>query len=336
LDRYRAQPRALEFRAGPSPGLRATRRWQRRLRPELVKLLGGFPARRCPLAARVVARRRFPEYVRETVLFQSRPDLTVFAYFLVPRGFVPPGPCVICVSGHGRGASSIVGYDEKGTMRPFGRWGEYQADFALQCVARGYAALVIEQLGFGRRRDPASRKIGTGRDSCQPAAGAAFHFGETMTAWRVWDVMRGIDYLEGRREVDPRRIGVMGISGGGLTSLFSAALEPRLKAAVVSGYLCLFRDSILSLSHCLDNYVPGLGRVAELPDVAGLAAPRAVFFESGTRDPIFPLAGVREAYRRVRRIYGACGAGRRTGLEVFRGDHRFHGRGAFSFLKREL
>ena len=72
--------------------------------------------------------------------------------------------------------------------------------------------------------------------------------------------------------------------GGGTCTLFSAALDPRIQMAMVSGYLYTFRDSIFSLSHCIDNYVPGILNWAEQYDVAGLIAPRALFAESGEKD----------------------------------------------------
>ena len=80
----------------------------------------------------------------------------------------------------------------------------------------------------------------------------------------------------------------MGISGGG-THLFSAALDPRIRVAMVSGYLNTFRDSVGSLAHCIDNYVPGILNWAEQYDVAGLIAPRALF-ANRRKDNIFPIA----------------------------------------------
>ena len=95
-----------------------------------------------------------------------------------------------------------------------------------------------------------------------------------MIGWRVHDVMRTIDWIGTRKELDVSRVGCMGISGGGTCTLFSAALEPRIRAAMVSGYLNTFRDSVFSLSHCIDNYIPGILNWAEMYDVAGLIAPR--------------------------------------------------------------
>jgi hypothetical protein len=128
----------------------------------------------------------------------------------------------------------------------------------------------------------------------------------------------------------------MGISGGGLTSLWTAALDERVKAAVVSGYLNSFRDSILAVDHCIDNYVPGILNVIEMADLTGLVAPRGLFAESGMRDPIFPLPAFRRAVCRATDIYRAYGFPDRFASEEFEGEHQFHGVGAFDFLAKAL
>ncbi len=322
LFRYGRQVRKLAFRAGSAE---ETRVWQRKLRRKLRELLGGFP-RRVPLEAEVAECVELEGYTRETVYFQSREGLSVFAYFILPHGFRVPGPAVVCLPGHGQGVDAIVGIAEE----------PYQANFALQCVEHGFAALAVEQLGFGHRRDERARKEGPGHTSCQPAAGAALLLGETMIGWRVWDAMRAMDYLQTRSEVDPRRIGMMGISGGGTTTFFTAALDRRVKAAVVSGYFNTFRDSILSIPHCMDNYIPGMLKYAEMYDIAGLIAPRGLFVESGTKDSIFPVEATRFAFEQAKRIWTAFGAEDRLELEVFEGEHQFWGKGAFEFLKRML
>ena len=90
------------------------------------------------------------------------------------------------------------------------------------------------------------------------------------------------------------------------------------------------------MDQCPDNYVPGLLNVAEMPDVAGLIAPRALFCESGDRDPIFPRPAFDQAVAQVRAIYAAFNAPAQFDAEVFAGDHRFHGAGAFPFLASRL
>jgi len=314
------------------------RAWQTRLRATVRKLLGGPPTgQRPPLEPEVHETRQMDGYRREIVFFTSRPSQRVFGYFLVPNE-LPPGrhPAVLCLPGHGRGVDSIVGIAEDGTQRALNVPDEYQADFALQCVARGYPTLAIEQISFGHRRDDEARRQGANASSCTRDSMAALQLGETMTGWRVWDAIRALDYLQTRPEVDRRRLAVMGISGGGLTALFTGALDTRVRATVVSGYLNTFAASILSVNHCSDNYVPGLLALAEMPDIAGLVAPRALFAESGTQDDIFPLSAFEHTIARVRALYAAFGVPDNFDHETFEGDHRFHGEGAFRFLQRRL
>lgn len=312
----------------------AARAWQKRVRRKLTELLGGFPATRSPLQPRSLEKKEFDGYTREKIIFQSRDNLSVFGYLLLPEKVSSPVPGIVCLPGHGRGCDDIVGIAENGQQRE--TKSGYARDFALQAVERGYAAFAIEQLAFGCRRDDAARKKGAGASSCQPAAGAALLFGQTMIGWRVWDVMRAIDYLGARSEVDSSRIATMGISGGGTVSLFSAALDERIKTGVVSGYFNTFHDSILSLSHCIDNYVPGILKYIEMYDIAGLIAPRGLFIESGMRDPIFPISGSRAAVKKATDIYSVFGAPGKIGHEVFDDEHVFYGNGAFEFLKRVL
>lgn len=313
---------------------KSARLWQKRVRTKLVELLGGFPQSRVALRPSVLEKKEFKDYTREKILFQSRDNLTVFGYLLLPKNRPQAVPGIVCLPGHGRGCDDIVGIDENGRQRET-KTG-YSRDFALQAVEQGYAAFAIEQLAFGCRRDEVARKKGQGQSSCQPAAGAALLFGQTMLGWRVWDVMRAIDYFQTRREIDQTRIATLGISGGGTVSLFSAALDERIKIAVVSGYFNTFRDSIVSLSHCIDNYVPGILNYIEMYDVAGLIAPRGLFVESGTRDPIFPIEGSRKGFKQAQSIYATFAASDRIGQEIFDDGHIFHGKGAFEFLQKRL
>ena len=328
---YDQASRAMAFQA--STGVEVER-WQHDLRAKLVELLGGFPGEGCELLPRVTETKEFSTYTRETVLFQSRPNMTVFGYLLLPKDFGTPGPVILCLHGHGRGVDDIVGIQEDGTMRT--EYGEYQNDFALQCVDQGYAALAIEQFGFGHRRDDAACQRGAGNSSCLPASGAAFLLGQTMIGWRVYDAMRSLDYLSTRPEIDMNRIGVMGISGGGTTTFYSAAIDERFKVAVVSGYFNTFRDSILSINHCIDNYIPSVLKYAEMYDIAGLIAPRAMFVESGTEDTIFPIDATRFAFNQAKEIFRVFGVEDQLGLEVFEAAHSFHGVGAFEFLDQKL
>src|SRR5947209_5676326 len=329
-DRYRSAPLRLTFRATNRTDAEL---WQQQLRAKLIELLGGFPERTA-LRPQNHEMREYPNYRRERLIFYSRLDVAAIGYLLTPNGKKPPFPSVIAVPGHGRGVDDIVGIDEEGhdrTNKP-----GYEHDFAIQAVEHGLAAFAIEPMGFGYRRDERTRAKGPEASACQPAAGSALLLGETMIGWRVWDVMRSIDWVATRPELDSARVGCMGISGGGTSALFSSALDLRIKAAFISGYLNTFRDSIMSVSHCIDNYVPGILNWAENYDVAGLIAPRPLFSEGGDRDPIFPVKATRESFERVKKVYEVFGVPDRAQQEIFSGVHEFHGAKGLPFLAGAL
>ena len=328
---YQSAPLRMTFQAKTR---RQAEQWQARLRAKLTELVGGFPEKRSPLEAQTLEVREFPAYLREKFVFASRPGAWVLGYLLTPKSGSAPHAAVVCVPGHGRGVDDIVGIDDHGRDRV--EHDGYQHDFAIQAVEHGMAAVAIEPMCFGCRRDAKNRAHGLGQSSCQPTAGAALLLGQTMIGWRVYDVMRTIDWIETRPELDAKRVGCMGISGGGTCTVFSSALEPRIRAALVSGYLNTFQASIMSISHCIDNYVPGILDWAEQYDVAGLIAPRPLFVESGERDEIFPIAASRASFARVRKVYEVFDAGALTEQETFDGPHSFWGKRGLPFLAKHL
>ncbi|HEU5117751.1 MAG TPA: alpha/beta hydrolase family protein [Isosphaeraceae bacterium] len=331
LLRYAENRPELAFRA---QSVEEARLWSAQARAKLLELLGGLPAERVALDPVLGEPVQRPGYTRREVTFSTRPGLRAFAYLLIPDNHQERSPAVLCLPGHGRGADDIVGIDEDGHDRD--HLDGYQHDFAVQCVQKGYVALALEQLGFGHRRDPAAREKGPSSSSCQPAAGAALLLGESMAAWRTWDAMRALDYLETRPEVDPKRLAVMGISGGGTITFTTAALDDRVKAAVVSGAFCTSRDSILSRSHGIDNYIPGILRWFETADLTGLIAPRYLFVEAGTQDNIFPKPGVEEALEGARKVYETLEAPDHLDNAYFDAGHPFDGVKAFRALEKWL
>src|SRR5690606_11410903 len=137
----------------------------------------------------------------------------------------------------------------------------------------GYIAIAPDMRGFASLR--LQRDIEKdANNSCQELQLRAYMFGRTLIGERVWDIQRLIDWASQREDVDPTRIAITGNSGGGTVSLFAAAIDERIQVAVPGSYFCTFQDSILSIRHCACNYVPGLARIAEMWDVAGLIAPR--------------------------------------------------------------
>lgn len=251
-------------------------------------------------------------YRRIRVEFPSHEGWNGRGWLLIPDGLITPVPGVVCLPGHGNGVDAIVGLAEDG----------YQENFALQCVARGWITLAVEQASFGTNQSSRDAELGS---SCVGDSMAALLLGETITGWRVRDAIVGQRGLANNPMVNPMKVGVLGISGGGLTALWSAALDPGFLVAGVSGYFCPMLHSIMNVHHCPDNYVPGFGLLMDVPDLAGLIADRWLAVESGTQDPLFEAAGFQAACDLAQRIYESRGVPERFCGHLFDGDHVFNG-----------
>ncbi len=306
------------------------REWQQALRPAVAQCLGmgNMPTTRVDLAPRSIWKRRHEFGTIEKIIFTSEAFADVPAYLCLPKDVAPPYPTFICLQGHSTGAHVSIAVQRDDETLPLEVAGD--RDFGIGCMKRGMAALCIEQRSFGARRE--LRLDDSNCAGCHQATVHALMLGRTLIGERVYDVDRGIDYLESRGDIDMTSLGVMGNSGGGTISLFAAALLPRLRAAMPSCYFCTFADSVMSIYHCLDNYAPGLLLVAEMADVLGCFAPRPVTIVAGVEDAIFPIAGVRKAFAQLQKIYAAAGAPENCRLVVGPEGHRFYAEQGWSAM----
>ncbi len=295
--------------------------WQRRTRPRLARLLG-FQGAAAPLDPRIVQRHERPDHRVEVHAITTRAGMRMPVHLLWPTG---PGrvrardgrrPVVLALAGHGLGSREVIGaWPDGGGREPEG----YQADFALSLVRCGFVVAVPEIAGFGQRQGDFSGLAAAGSpvpSTCQHLATLAWHLGASVLGLRVADTRRLIDYLGTLPGVDAGRLGAMGISGGGMLALFTACLDERIRALVVSGYYATFQSSVLAMQHCWCNFVPGLHQLGEMDQLAALVAPRPLLVASGTHDEIFPIAGVRaglEQARRHYRLHRAAEGGPRAG-----------------------
>ncbi len=307
--------------------------WQGRLRPQLARRLGAMPDARPPLQPRTLWRRPCEDGIIEKVVFACEDGADAPAYVCIPKEATPPLPFAICLQGHSSGMHNSIAVDRDDETKPIDVEGD--RDFGLGCMRRGVGALCLEQRAFGERRERDQANV-CAHSGCHDAAMHALHLGRTLVGERVYDVDRAIDYLLTRPEVDPARIGVLGNSGGGTVSVFAAALLDRLAFAMPSCYFCTFRESILSLYHCMCNYVPGLQQDAEMADIVGLFAPKPVVVVAGRKDPIFPFDATKREFERLLDIYRAAGAENRCRLVVGEGGHRFYADDAWPVLLQLL
>ena len=323
-------PRRLEYDGGNVTA------WQKKFRATL-KRLTGFPpgGGKAELNVRSIWKREHELGSIERIVFSSQPFCDVPAYVCLPKNAKPPYVWFICVQGHSSGMHNSISIDrEDDGLKPDANALEVDRDFALGCMKRGVAALCIEQRSLGERRE---LKIeGWPPNTCTHPAMQALELGTTLIAQRVFDVDRAIDYLATRGDADMARVGVMGNSGGGTTSMFAAALLPRLRFSMPSCYFCTFEASIMAMFHCWCNYVPGLLKYGEMAEVLGLFAPRPVVIVAGKKDDIFPIEATRSEFKRLKRIYAAAGAADRCRLVEGDEGHRFYADPAWKLMLREI
>ena len=332
---YTTTKRSLAFQAENIDDAQA---WQSTLRDELITLLGGFPARACDLSPHILETRQEEGFICQTVAIQTLPGEFMPCFVLIPdsREVACLKP-VIALHGHGTwGGAAIV----KTPDDPLGAELNQQLnyDYAGQLARRGYMVYVPELRGFGRRLEAPEYREGEAQwiSSCYAVGVNALLLGKTLLGLRIYDIMRLIDYIRTRPEPLSDTLGCVGLSGGGMVTLFTTALDQRISCTVVSGYFNTFRTSIMAVRHCLCNFVPGLVRVAEMVDIAGLVAPRPLLVETGTQDPIFPTAATQQAYQDLQAIYTVFSATQKLDIDVFEGEHAWSGAKAYDWLAKFL
>jgi dienelactone hydrolase len=297
--------------------------WRAGRRERLVELLGPMPDA-VPPRLETLESVECDGYRRDLIVFDSEATMSVPAYLLVPAGRTQPGPAVLACHGHGPGKSQAVGLEF--TDAP-------NSDYALQLVREGFVVLAPDLRCFGQRQDwnPEDHY------ACDTNLVHAVMAGWNPLAQNVWDLQRCLDVLSDHPLVEADRLGMVGLSYGGTVTLFTAALDERVRAAVVSGYFSSWAESHkMPWNMCGSQVAFGmLGRI-EHEDLGALIAPRPLLIESGTEDFLFPVAAAVESVRRTRLVYEQDGADERLVHDVFAGEHQWHGTRAIPFLARWL
>lgn len=259
---------------------------------------------RTPLNARVVSSHDMGGYTIENIIFESRPGFLVTANVYRPKPAPGKRPAILCPIGHYLPA------------------GKATRDIQARCISlvkMGFVVLVYDAIGHGERLLPGNIH--------HEAGYALMPLGQTVAGWMVWDSMRAIDYLLAQPDVNPARIGITGNSGGGLNTLFTAALDPRIRTAVVVGYTFEFNNWLkYAGTHCTCTQLPGMFRGMEWFEIAGLIAPRPVMMLQGDRDDIFPISGARRAAGKAMDLYALLGYPRNARFDEVAGQPHAYSR----------
>ncbi len=252
-------------------------------------------------------------YTITRLSYHVRENEYAAAYLLKPKHVAPPYPVMICLQGHSPGMYISIGEVRGERDKALIAGGR---DIALQAVKHGWAALAIEQRGFGEKATEGA--------TCNDVSLRELMKGRPMLGQRVFDIMRGIDFIETQPDLDAQLIGSLGNSGGGTATYFAAAVDERIKLAVVSCSFSTYERSWLKHPHCACGYLPGLLEVADMPDLAELIAPRRLIIVAGQEDYLADIEGVRAGFATAQTFYAQHQASENITLLEGDGGHQFY------------
>jgi cephalosporin-C deacetylase-like acetyl esterase len=266
---------------------------QAEVREKILSLVGSLPER-TPLNPRTFGSTQADGFRIEKVLFESQPNFPVTALLYIPDSSPAGGKhaAILMTPGH-YPESKAIDYN---TAALFAR--------------NGFVVLSYDPIGQGERLqypDPANpgtslatRSTGEhGEASIQPML-----IGDTFARYVVWDAIRGIDYLSQLPEVNDKRIGAFGCSGGGAISALAGALDTRIAAIGVACYITSF-DTLLPAIGAQEGEQSEprfLASGLDFPDWIESAAPRP-YAVVATYSDMFPFAGTRASMIEARRFY---------------------------------
>jgi dienelactone hydrolase len=223
--------------------------------------------------------------------------------------------------------------------------------WANEIARRGYVVLVHDGFTFGSRRvrlrdvpeglrgDLCDTDVGDEPDNTPQiqaynrwAAGhestvakALLALGTTWPGVFLAEDQRALDVLCARDDVDATRVGIGGLSGGGLRTVYLGGLDPRVRCAVCVGQMTTWRDYALNVSalHSWMAYIPLVARDLDYPEILGLRVPMPTLVLNNNADHLFSLPEMRRADEMLRQVYARAGAPERCRCSYYAGGHKF-------------
>jgi dienelactone hydrolase len=282
---------------------------QEELRAKFVRALGGFPEK-TPLEGRVLGTLEKDGYRIEKVVYNSRPDHPVTALFYRPQGPGPfPGVLLPC------------GHSDKGKAEDAYQWA------AILMAKNGLAVLCYDPIGQGERMqilDPSGKPIVRGTTEHTMLEVSSLLVGWSTATFRIWDGIRSLDYLASRPDVDPKRLGCTGNSGGGTLTAYLMALDDRIACAAPSCYITSLERLFATIGP-QDGEQNITGQVAfgmEHADYVTMRAPKPTLMCTATQD-FFDIQGAWTTFREAKRLYGMIGHAERVDLIEINDKHGF-------------
>jgi pimeloyl-ACP methyl ester carboxylesterase len=276
-----------------------------------------------PLDLRVLDEEDFGTHTRLRIDYRVAPDQRIPAFLFLPantQGQRRPG--VVFLHGHDEGAKNAAA-----GIEPWTQEANYHGAAARRLAEEGLVVLAPDVRTFGE----------TGSWSQHIHASNILHLeGRTAFGMFTWDTMRALDALATLPQADPARLGVAGVSMGGMIALFTAALDPRVRAASIHGALGSLNQILLARNQDPCNYIPGFDRLFDLQDVALMAWPTPLVFAHGRADGIFPIRDAEQAFEVLRQGYDLTGRSGEVSMLVHGRGHVYEHEPAHLFLLGSL
>lgn len=240
-------------------------------------------------------------------------------------------PGVLALHGHGKyGHHAVAGRDDLPGVANSIKSANY--DYGRQLVRKGYAVAVPCFTPFGVRL---SKDFDKG-DACADTFIRMQMLGKLLIAENLRDALWALELLARHDEVDADRLGCVGLSYGGRMTMLTAAVEPRIKVAVVSGALNLMQERVSKPYSCGAQIIPGLLQFGDTPEIASLIAPRHCLWEAGAKDTLVQPKYAEEMLTRIRRAYKALDGEDRLQVDRHDGGHVWNGKVAYPLLDKVL
>lgn len=317
-------------------------KWKYELREKLKEISGINKAEKCELSSKLLESVDMGGYRRDKIILQTEPNVWMPLYILIPNDIKHDErrKCIITPHGHcGGGKASVAGRSDILAIKE--QIEIYNYDYGVQFVNRGYIVFCPDARGFGERREW-NKQSDNEQDylasTCAQLNNLFICLGRSVIGMWVWDLIKLIDYIEQRDDCDKGKIACAGLSGGGMQTMWLAALDERIKCCAISGYFYGYKDALLKLSdNCSCNYVPNLWEYADMGDFGALIAPRAVLIESGTKDHLNGERGIENVIEQVdisRKAYKIFNCEERIVNHIFEDEHVWNGEKTYPFIEK--
>jgi len=301
---------------------------QKYVKSILNEIVGPFPPK-TPLNPRVTGILKKDGYRVEKIMIESMPGYYVTGCLFIPDGIKGKRPAILDNIGHSEGSFRKESYQN--VIHNF--------------VRKGFIVFAIDPVGQAEKEDyydPLTKKsiVEEGEDAHCYFGNQCFISGFSVAKYFIWDGIRAIDYLCSRKEVDPERIGVTGLSGGGTVTSYLCAFDDRIKAA--APYNWAIYDKWLMETHGeqgAETYIyHGLLHGITFADLLEVRAPKPTLMIKTTRDYL-PIQAAREAYTEIMKAYKASGKEEDLGLIEDDAEHQFtrkNNEATYAFFQKYL